>query len=101
MNILIENAESREYLTQDGAWTKNAGDGKDFGATQAAFEAANRQPIGKFNIVCYFLQKQHSIIITMDQGKGQGTGTCLGWEPSLATQASPRSQRQLAGARAC
>ena len=72
MHILIENAESREYLANNGEWTKKADEGRDFGATQAAYEAATREPIGKFNIVCYILQKPRFIVITMDQG----TGTC-------------------------
>ena len=84
MNILIEDAESLEYLANDGEWTKNAGEGRDFGATQAAFEAATREPIGKFNIVCYILQKPQFIIINMDHGTGQGTRTCPLQESPLA-----------------
>ena len=74
MNILIENAESREYLGNNGQWTKYANEGRDFGATQVAYEAATREPIGKFNIVCYIVQKPKCIIITMDHGLGQGVG---------------------------
>ena len=74
MYILIENAESREYLASNGEWTKNADEGRDFGATQAAFEAATSAPIGRFNIVCYILQKPRLIVITMLQGNG--TSTC-------------------------
>jgi len=73
MNILIENAEGRGYLASNGEWTKHAADGRDFGGTQAAFEAATSAPIGRFNIVCYILQKPRSIIIRMDQGTGMGT----------------------------
>lgn len=76
MNILIENAESREYLTKNGEWTKHADEARDFGATQAAFEAATREPIGKFNIVCYILHKPQFIIITLDHGTGKGTSDC-------------------------
>ena len=88
MNILIEDAESREYLADDGEWTKNAGEGRDFGATQAAFEAATREPIGKFNIVCYILQKPQFIIINMDHGTGKGTSTCSLQESPLAVSQS-------------
>src|SRR2546425_10241078 len=76
MNVLIENAESREYVANNGEWTKHAADGRDFGATQAAFEAATRAPIGQFNIVCCILQKPGFIIIPMDQGTGKGPSTC-------------------------
>jgi hypothetical protein len=75
MNILIENAENRGYLASNGEWTKHAADGRDFGATQTALEAAKRAPIGRFNIVCYILQKPRFIIIPMDQGTGMGTST--------------------------
>ena len=73
MNILIENAENPGYLASNGEWTKHAADGRDFGGTQAAFEAATSAPIGRFNIVCYILQKPGFIIIPMDQGTGMGT----------------------------
>jgi hypothetical protein len=75
MKILIENAESLEYLANHGRWTKNAGEGRDFGSTQAAFEAATSEPIGRFNIVCYIPQKPKFIIFTMEHGKGTGTST--------------------------
>jgi hypothetical protein len=81
MNILIENAESREYLGNNGQWTKYANEGRDFGATQVAYEAATREPIGRFNIVCYILQKPKCIIITMDHGLGQGGGAPLTESP--------------------
>ena len=74
MKILIENAESLEYLANNGKWTKDASAGRDFGSTQAAFEAATSEPIGKFNIVCYILQKPKFIIFTMEHGKGTSTG---------------------------
>jgi len=99
MNILIKNAESQEYLANDGEWTKNAGEGRDFGATQVAFEAAAREPIGKFNIVCYIVQKPQFIIINMDHGTGKGAGTCLGRK---SVSAEPvRARRTFTGADVC
>ncbi len=100
MNILIENAESLEYLTNNGEWTKNADEGRDFGATQAAFEAATREPIGKFNIVCYILQKPQFIIINMDHGKGMGTSTCPVKESPVAISQPGRSGSSQ-GAKGC
>lgn len=70
MNILIENAETLEYLTSAGRWTKNAGEGKSFGATTAALAAAKLEPIGKFNIVTYITQTKQ--FINMDHGRGKG-----------------------------
>lgn len=70
MNILIEDAETLEYLTSDGQWTKNVADGKTFRATETAFEVAKREPIRKFNIVCYISQTRQ--FINMDHGRGKG-----------------------------
>jgi hypothetical protein len=70
MNILIEDAESLEYLTTTGKWTKNAAEGKNFGATETAYDAAKKEPIGKFNIVFYISQTKQ--FVNMDHGKGKG-----------------------------
>jgi hypothetical protein len=97
MNILIENAESQEYLGNDGEWTKNAHEGRDFGATQVAFEAAAREPIGRFNIVCYIPQKPQFIIISMDHGTGKGTSNRPA-RKSVSADKPARAQRKFAGA---
>jgi len=75
MNILIEDAETLQYLTNDGRWTKNVADGKTFQATEAAFQVAKREPIHKFNIVCYIPQTRQ--FINMDHGRGRGAETGL------------------------
>ena len=75
MNILIENAETLEYLTNGGQWTKNASEGKTFGATRTAFEVAKKEPIRKFNIVCYTDTTKQ--FINLDHGRGKGTGTAV------------------------
>jgi hypothetical protein len=51
MNILIENNTTTEYMTTEGNWSKNPGEGKHFPATMAAFRVAKQGAIGKFNIV--------------------------------------------------
>jgi len=71
MNILIEDAEKLEYLTSDNQWTKKASEGKNFGATGAAFDVAKKEPIGRFNIVFYIPQTKQ--FINMDHGRGKGT----------------------------
>src|SRR5271169_1303711 len=73
MNILIEDAEKLEYLTSDNHWTKKASEGRNFGATEAAFAAAKKEPIGKFNIVFYIPQTKQ--FVNMDHGRGKGLGT--------------------------
>ncbi len=70
MNILIEDAEKLEYLANDGLWTKNAAEGKTFEATEVAFDVAKKEPIHKFNIVCYITQTEQ--FVNMDHGRGRG-----------------------------
>jgi hypothetical protein len=69
MNILIENEDTQEYLTNDGQWTKNAANGKSFSATGDAFEVAKKEPIHKFNIVCYIAQTKQ--LINLNHGRGK------------------------------
>jgi hypothetical protein len=73
MNILIEDAETLEYLTSNGQWTKNAAEGKGFGTTTTAFDVAKKEAICKFNIVCYIPQTRQ--FINLDHGRGKGTET--------------------------
>jgi hypothetical protein len=70
MNILIEDAETLEYLTGDSKWTKNVSEGKTFKATEAAFQVAKKEPIGRFNIVFYISQTKQ--FINMNHGRGKG-----------------------------
>ena len=46
MNILIENAETLQFLDSEGHWTKDVAKGKNFLATQLAYLAAKKEPIG-------------------------------------------------------
>ena len=70
MNILIEDAEKLEYLTTEGRWTKNATEGKTFVASEAAFEVAKKEPVGRFNIVCYITQTKQFVNLNHGRGKG-------------------------------
>jgi hypothetical protein len=70
MTILIEDAEKLEYLTSNSQWTKNAAEGKNFGATGSAFAVAKKELIGKFNIVGYTAETRQ--FINMNHGKGKG-----------------------------
>lgn len=70
MNILIENAESLEFLATNGTWTKSAAGGKIFRTTVSAFTTAKQEAIGKFNIVCHIPQTNQ--FVNLDHGKGKG-----------------------------
>ena len=70
MNILIENAETLEFLADNGRWTKKPAEGASFPATRDAFAAAKNEQIGKFNIVRYFPATEQ--FINMDHGSGRG-----------------------------
>ena len=68
MNILIENAESLEYLTESNQWSKKPADGKNFGGTKTALAIAKKEAIGKFNIVWYLAETKQ--FINMEHGRG-------------------------------
>jgi hypothetical protein len=69
MNILVENTEKLEYLTSNNQWTKNAAEGRSFGAVEAALAVAKEETMGQFNIVGYFpLTKQ---FFNMNHGRGR------------------------------
>jgi hypothetical protein len=70
MNILIEDAEKLEYLTSSDHWTKNPAEGKNFGATGAAFAIAKKEPMGKFNIVAYINESKQFLNLNHGRGKG-------------------------------
>lgn len=70
MNTLIEDAKKLEYLTSNNQWTKDAGTGRDFGATTKALAVAEQEPIGAFNIVGYFPGTKQ--FYNMAHGRGRG-----------------------------
>jgi hypothetical protein len=70
MNILIENAVTKEFRASDGRWTKESSLGASFDTTQAAQTAAKRAPIGKFNIVGHFGGTEQ--FYNLDCGSGKG-----------------------------
>jgi hypothetical protein len=79
MNILIENCDTLEYLTIARQWSKNPLEGRCFPATATAFQAAKREAIGKFNIVCHIPTTNQ--FINLDHGRGRGL-------PDISTEAS-------------
>ena len=74
MNTLIEDAETLQFLTEEGSWSKNAGKGKRFMTTNLAFETAKKESIGKFNIVCYIPETEQFINLNHGRGKGIEAG---------------------------
>ena len=69
MNILIENQDTLEYLTETGQWTKIPLKGRRFPASAAALRTAKAESIGKFNIVCHIPETNQ--FINMDHGRGR------------------------------
>lgn len=70
MKILIEDAETLEYLATGGQWTKTAAKGKSFATTQAAFDEGRKEPIHRFNVVLCVPQSQQ--LINLNHGRGKG-----------------------------
>jgi hypothetical protein len=70
MNILIEDADSLEYLTINSLWSKDILDARRFANTMSAFNAARKELIGKFNIVGYITETKQFINLNHGRGKG-------------------------------
>jgi hypothetical protein len=70
MNIIIEDAETLNYFTNEGGWSKDANEGKQFSGTTQAYNAARHEPIGKFNITGYVAQTHQ--LINLRSGRGTG-----------------------------
>jgi len=107
MNILIEDAETLEFLASNGRWTKKPSEGTNFTETQTAYTAAKREPIRKFNIVRYFSgtkticqhgsrdrQRQGDHSGLSDQLKNQNEG--CGGVACVRARASSQRQSQAA-----
>ena len=73
MNILIENHDTLEYLTEAGQWTKNPLKGRRFPASTTAFQMAKTETIGKFNSVCHIPATNQ--FVNLDHGRGKGAAT--------------------------
>jgi hypothetical protein len=54
MNIHIENAETLEYLTSSGSWTRNVKKAEAFKSSTLAKKTGSLAAIGKFNVVGAF-----------------------------------------------
>jgi hypothetical protein len=73
MNILIENAETQEFLASDGCWTKKSSQGASFATTRAAQTAGKKEPIGRFNVVGQFDGSEQ--FFNLDCGSGKGASS--------------------------
>jgi hypothetical protein len=70
MQILIENADSLEFLMPTGEWTRNPVGGKSFPTTRMAVRAAKQEAIGRFNVVCHIPTTNQ--FVNLDHGRGTG-----------------------------
>jgi hypothetical protein len=71
MNILIENSDTNEYLTNAGLWNKNPQTGKVFGTARLAVRAAKQEPVCKFTIVLHIPTTNQ--FVNLDHGRGRTT----------------------------
>jgi hypothetical protein len=70
MKILIEDAETLQYLTPSGQWTQSVAKGRSFATTRAAFDEARKEPIHRFNVVLSVPDSAQ--LINLDHGRGKG-----------------------------
>jgi hypothetical protein len=72
MNILIENDETLEFLTNAGEWKRDPRAGRRFESREAAVKAAKAEPIGRFNVVWHIPSSNQ--FVNLDHGRGKGAG---------------------------
>ena len=70
MNIIIEDVETLKFFTGEGQWTKNVTESKHYAGSAEAFNAARREPIGKFNIAGYIVENKQFINFRSGSGIG-------------------------------
>jgi hypothetical protein len=70
MKILIEDAQTLEYYTAAGRWTKNAKEAATFPNSASAKHAGAKAPISKFNVVGFFSNSPQ--LTNLDDGVGAG-----------------------------
>lgn len=70
MNILIENNDTSEFLTEAGGWAKNPVEGKAYTSIGVALRAGRRQAIGKFNVVGRI--RETNQFVNLHHGRGTG-----------------------------
>ena len=68
MKILIEDAETLEYLTPRGHWTKSSVEAAGYPSSATAKIAGAKAPIGRFNIIGSFANSPQ--ITNLDDGCG-------------------------------
>ena len=68
MTILVENAETLEYLTTDGRWTNKMERAATYRSSTLAKASATSAAIGRFNIIGAVAKS--SQIVNLDEGVG-------------------------------
>jgi hypothetical protein len=68
MRIIIEDAETLQFLTMDGGWTGDSARAATFANSDAARERGVTLPIGEFNIVGAFSKSPQ--LTNLDNGSG-------------------------------
>jgi len=70
MNILIEDAETLQYLTSNSQWTKNASKAKTSGPPKRPFRL--RKKNRSAGLTSFFTSPKTRQFINMDHGRGKG-----------------------------
>jgi hypothetical protein len=72
VKIIIEDAETLEFLTSEGRWTKDLARAAAFPNSAAAKTRGSAIPIGRFNVVGSFARWPQ--LTNLDEGCGSRTG---------------------------
>ena len=76
MTIFIENAETLEFLTKDGRWTKNFDKAAIYRTSTSARQFGAAASIGRFNVIGGFRNSPQ--LVNLDEGCCVGSAAAVG-----------------------
>jgi len=68
MTIFIENADTQEFLSREGAWTKHFEKAATYRSSTLAKAFAQTAQIGRFNVIGGFHNSPQ--LVNLDEGQG-------------------------------
>jgi hypothetical protein len=63
MKVMVQDAETNKYFSNDGKWTAAPDEAQDFSFSFVAYEFAERRNVKAFNVLFYYPDIQYTIQI--------------------------------------
>ncbi|MDB6125558.1 MAG: hypothetical protein JWQ71_4551 [Pedosphaera sp.] len=63
MQVIIQNAQTRKYFSNDGQWASTPAEAQDFSLANVAYKFAERRGVKSFHVLFYYPETRYSIEI--------------------------------------